>query len=411
MVPDVLLALSLAGLVLVANALWPLRWDPLSVPSFFAGWLTGELAFQHIVWQAALVAGLGVAGAFSGWAGWVGLGVAVVDWAALGYLGFQGVSSASTMHQALSGLASAPGRDGRRPMPAWFRWWRVALAVPIRGRGIERIKDLDYWGDRRRRHRLDIIRSRRQPPSGAPVLVQIHGGAWIIGDKREQAMPLMFEMAAQGWVCVAVNYRLGPRDAWPAQIVDCKRALAWVKEHIAEYGGDPSWVVVTGGSAGGHLSALCALSAGDVRWQPGFEEADTSVAACVPFYGVYDMTGSALRPGHFGPGLLRLLERLVMKTDMASHREVFELASPIRRVHPNAPPFLVIHGTNDTLVPVGEARRFVAALKETSSSPVAYAELRLAQHAFDVLVSPRCWAACGGVMTFLDSLRHSPREM
>jgi acetyl esterase/lipase len=119
-------------------------------------------------------------------------------------------------------------------------------------------------------------------------MVYIHGGAWIIGEKREQGKPMMYELVARGWVCVAINYRLSPKATWPDHIVDAKRAVAWVKEHIAEYGGDPSFVAVSGGSAGGHLCALLALSAGDPTFQPGFEEADTSVEACVPFYGVMD---------------------------------------------------------------------------------------------------------------------------
>ncbi len=93
-------------------------------------------------------------------------------------------------------------------------------------------------------------------------MVYIHGGAWMIGDKREQGKPMMYELVARGWVCVAINYRLSPEATWPDHIVDAKRAVAWVKEHVAEYGGDPSFVAVSGGSAGGHLCALLALSAG-----------------------------------------------------------------------------------------------------------------------------------------------------
>ena len=75
----------------------------------------------------------------------------------------------------------------------------------------------------------------------------------------------------RGWVCVAINYRLSPKATWPDHLLDCKRALAWVREHIAEYGGDPDYVVVTGGSAGGHLTALMGLTANDPQFQPGFE--------------------------------------------------------------------------------------------------------------------------------------------
>lgn len=409
--PYAFFGVTLFGLVLVANAVWPIRREPLTVPSFFAGWLVGELAFQHIVWQVGATVAFAFAGALSGWAGWAGLGFAVCGWIGLAWLAVVGVRTGKVITAGLATARNAPFLRGvDLASPAWSRWWRQAIAVPLHGRKIERIKNVDYWGDGIRRHRLDVVRPRGTTPHGAPVLVQIHGGAWVMGDKREQGNPLMNELAARGWVCVAINYRLGPRAAWPAEIIDCKRAIAWVKSHIDEYGGDPSFVALTGGSAGGHLSALAALTPGYRPWQPGFEDADTEVQACVPFYGVYDMTGSAGGSGAYGPGLVRMLERLVMKTDLSGHREVFEEASPTLRVTSEAPPFLVLHGTNDTLVPVDVARVFVEALREVSRAAVVYAELPLAQHAFDVLVSPRCGAAIAGATAFLEALRSRHRD-
>src|SRR2546429_3426223 len=141
---------------------------------------------------------------------------------------------------------------------------------------------------------LDVSRHRDRP-TGCPTLIQIHGGGWTIGNKDQQGKPIMLHFASRGWVCFAVNYRLAPRSTWPAQIVDVKRAIAWVKEHAEEYGADPNFIVVTGGSAGGHLSALAALTPNDPAWQPGFEDADTSVQAAVPYYGVYDFTRTESR--------------------------------------------------------------------------------------------------------------------
>lgn len=104
-----------------------------------------------------------------------------------------------------------------------------------------------------------------------------------------------------------------------------------------------------------------------------------------------------------------------MKVSAADHPEVFEEASPTLRVHGGAPPFFVLHGRNDTLVPVDVARRFVAALRSVSSAPVAYAELPLAQHAFDVLASLRCQATTAGTVAFLDAVRtrrtHPPGDL
>jgi acetyl esterase/lipase len=209
---------------------------------------------------------------------------------------------------------------------------------------------------------------------------------------------------------VAINYRLSPKNTWPDHIVDCKKAVAWVRDHIAEYGGDPGFIAVSGGSAGGHLCALLALTPGDPDFQPGFEEADTSVDACVPLYGVMDMTGSAEGSGRYGPGLLKMLEKSVMKTTFAEHPEVFEAASPTQRVNAAAPPFFVLHGRNDTLVPIAVARTFVADLRAVSPAPVAFAELPLAQHAFDILASLRCQATTAGVSAFLDAARLAARS-
>jgi acetyl esterase/lipase len=279
------------------------------------------------------------------------------------------------------------------------------VAVPFRFRAIRRARNIDYWGDGNYRHKLDVLTRRGVPPVNAPVLVYIHGGAWLIGDKREQGIPMMHELVQRGWVCVAINYRLSPRATWPAHIVDCKRAVAWVRQHIAEYGGDPGFIAVSGGSAGGHLSALLALTPHDSQWQPGFEDLDASVDACLPFYGVYDMTGDPERSGRYGDGTLDLLERLVMKTSAADNPRLFEEASPDRRVTVDAPPMMVFHGVNDTLVPVAVARHFVAQLRLHSQAPVAAVELPRAQHAFDVLASIRCRHTTMGAVRFLEAMR------
>ena len=123
-----------------------------------------------------------------------------------------------------------------------------------------------------------------------------------------------------------------------------------------------------------------------------------------------DLTGTDEQTARYGSGLLDLLEKRVMKTSAAEHPEVFRAASPTYRVRADAPPFFVLQGQNDTLVPVEEARTFVAALRGVSRAPVAYAELPLAQHAFDVLASLRCQATTNGVAAFLDAARSAAQS-
>lgn len=404
--PWVFFAASMVGAVLVVNAYFPVRREPLTVASFALGWIPGELPIQVVVTEVACTVAFAAAGAFGSWPGWVGLGVAVPSWAGLVGLAMVSRHAKVLVDEALADMTCGPVADvAFDPSPAWNYWWRLAIAIPFRWRAIRRIRNVDYWGDGNYRHKLDILQRRAGAPERGPVLVYIHGGAWVIGDKRQQGIPLMHELIERGWVCVAINYRLSPRATWPAHITDCKRAVAWVREHIEEYGGDPGFIAVSGGSAGGHLASLLALTPNQPEWQPGFEDADTAVDACVPYYGVYDMTGDPEESGAYGPGLLELLEQRVMKVAIVDDREVFEQASPTCRISAAAPPMFVLHGVNDTLVPVVVARRFVERLRRVSQSPVAYVELPRTQHAFDVLASIRCRHTTIGAVRFLEGMR------
>ena len=249
---------------------------------------------------------------------------------------------------------------------------------------------LDIW------RRPDLDRGGR-----APVLLQVPGGAWTTGSKRGQAHPLMSHLADLGWVCVSINYRLSPRNTWPDHIVDVKQAIGWVKDNIGRYGGDPDFIAITGGSAGGHLSSLAALTPNRPEFQPGFEDADTSVQAAIPFYGVYDFTVD----GAVHPQMLSFVAKTVMKAPRAQCSTLFPAASPITYVGPQAPPFFVLHGRNDVFIPVEQAKSFVSRLREVSTEPVVYAELTVAQHAFDIFGSARAAHAAVAVERFLAEVR------
>jgi acetyl esterase/lipase len=405
LVPSSYLGASAVGAAFTLNAQRPLARDGrLFIPGFFAGWLTSELPLHHLAWQAAATAAFVWAGALGAWPGWVGLALTLLSWAALLDLFARARGARDVVERA---LVEALGPDYRSRLAPELRAsdpLEPGLAEILRPFGmrradVERIADLPY-GEYGRRNLLDVYRRRDPPLAGKarPVLLQVHGGAWVMGDKRDGGLPLMYHLAAQGWVCVAINYRLSPRSSFPDHLVDVKRAIAWVKAHIAEYGGDPGFVVISGESAGGHLAALAALTAGDAELQPGFTGADTRVAACVPFYGVYDFTN---RSGVGRPDFVRFLERQVIKKRFAEEREAFERASPMSRVHAGAPPFLVVHGTHDTLVPVADARLFVELLRQVSRAPVGYVELPQAQHAFEIFSSVRTAYVIRGAARFL----------
>lgn len=402
--PVLFLAVSVVGALFTFNALRPRGADRrlLSVPSFFAGWLTSELVLHHLAWQVAATAFFFWMGALDAWPGWLGLAISLASWGALVSMLPVANRAEEVVEEALAdGLGPAyrdvvAGCEGLR-VPSREQ---LSHRNPFRYRhpDVRVERDLVYapgFGDR---HHLDVYRPHDVAP-GAPVLFQIHGGAWTIGDKAQQALPLMNHLAAKGWVCVAANYRLSPKATFPDHIVDAKLALAWIQAHVAEYGGDPRFVAVTGGSAGGHLCSLLALTPNDPEYQPGFEHVDTTVQACVPFYGVYDWCDElGIDPRDERK---KFFAKLVLKKRFADDPDAYRRASPVSRVHPDAPPFFVVHGANDSLVPVAQARHFVARLRGVSKQPVCYAELPHAQHAFELFHSPRTAHVVRAVDRFL----------
>lgn len=395
------LAVSLIGAAFTLNAFMPVRRVPaFFVPSFFGSWLTAELALHHIVWQAIATVLFVQFGVLESWPGMVGLAITFASWLGLLILFHDGYKTRHTFDDALADLAEL-SEAARLPVG------QLIMPFRFRRKEVEVIRNVEYRQIAGKTLELDVAMP-KEPGVNRPAIMQIHGGAWIIGDKREQGWPLIGHLAANGWVCFNVNYRLSPAATWPDHLSDLKYALKWIREHADEYGVDPSFVAVTGGSAGGHLTAMMGLTANDPEYQPGFEDADTSTQAAVPVYGVYDFTnrlGSML--DRFRP---QMLEPMIMKAFYDREPEKFRRASPIDRVHPNAPPFLIIHGDRDTLAPVEDARYFAKVLRETSLAPVTYTELKGAQHAFDIFASPRTARMLDGTLRFLTAMRERAKN-
>jgi acetyl esterase/lipase len=359
----------------------------LFVPSFFASWLTIELAWLHVLWQALAVVVFVWFGALDSVVGWVALAVTLLNWVAMGVLIVRSRATAMLAERALEAINGDDYETGHRQR-------------------IRRVKNVPFRQVHGKTIKLDVFMPHDPPAAGVlrPAVLQIHGGGWVIGDKREQGLPLLKYLASQGWVGFNANYRLSPGATWPDHLTDLKHAVAFIRENADEYGIDPNFIAVTGGSAGGHLTAMMALTANDPEYQDGIEDADTSFQAAVPFYGVYDFTN---RNGRMPDEILPwFLEPIVMKKFIAEDPDAFAKASPLDCVHADAPPFFVIHGDKDTLAPVDDARDFAAALGETSEAPVFYLELPGAQHAFDVFTSMRTRRAVKAVHRFL-SVIHS----
>ncbi|KAH9256821.1 hypothetical protein BASA82_001166 [Batrachochytrium salamandrivorans] len=224
---------------------------------------------------------------------------------------------------------------------------------------------------------LDVV-ARHDLVPGAPVLMYIHGGGWTVGSKRFALKSTLERIASRGVIVVSINYRLSPEVAFPEHALDCKRALVFVKQHCAEWGGNKDLVFVSGESAGGHLSALMGTTPNLAELQPFAPNEDTSIAGCIPLYGVLDMLDgeghlATLHPpplaGLEGFGPQTLLERVVFQQPLTPETQhVYELASPpfhVKRrsgVEADLPPFMVVHGTRDALAAYDDSRAFYQAL-------------------------------------------------
>jgi acetyl esterase/lipase len=397
------LLISLASAWLTYNVYRPRFTGRAAIWSFFLGWLWGELALHLIVAQAFVTLVFALAGAIEGPVGYAAVVILTASCAMLAYGYFESESAARAVERALrEGLGADYEQrvldEFRSEFERLPRWRELVRPFRIRRAEVEKISGIRFDRQRGIDLELDVYRHRSMPRR-CPVLLQIHGGAWVIGDKKEQALPLMNQMAARGWLCVSANYRLSPHATFPEHLQDVKKALAWVRENGERYGADPNFIVVTGGSAGGHLAALTGLTANDPAYQPGFELVDTSVRACVPIYGVYDWTD------RFGfwhrKGMDRFLEQRVIKGSIEEVPDLYRRGSPMDQIRPERPPFLVVHGDKDSLAPVEEARRFADMLKEVGRAPVVYAEIPNAQHAFEIFKSLRCQMVVDGIERYL----------
>ena len=307
---------------------------------------------------------------------WLSLAVAGLTSAGLIVVARRSLRTGPVVERALSdGLGPRwrseldPAISGgfRRHLP----WARILFLPWMFGRrDVERVANVAY-GDDGPSNLLDVYRHRSRP-SGAPTLIYLHGGGFTWGRKNREARPLLYHLASQGWTCISANYHLAPpADAFPRNLVDVKKVIAWVRTHGHEYGADPDTIVLVGASAGAHLTATAALTANDPTFQPGFEGVDTSITAGVGLYGYY------------GP-----------LTDDA------DLPDTPLAYDGDAPPFFVVHGDHDTYTSAEGARALVDHLRAVSSDPIVYAELPGAQHSFDLFHSVRFETVIDGIEAF-----------
>ncbi|HEY5684675.1 MAG TPA: alpha/beta hydrolase [Acidimicrobiia bacterium] len=383
MVPGLFFTYSLVALAMTVNALRrpvlpPSRFPPLWLP----GLVTTEMAGFWFVSRIAVAVVAGVAGA---WTSTVGrTGFILLGAAQAGLVGVMARNRASRgrLHRS-AGTESPPARG----------WARLFSRHIRRPEHVDLVCEVEYHQGLT----LDLYRHTAHRGEPSPTLVYVHGGSWTGGGPHKQARPLFHHLAERGWIVATIRYPLSPAATHPEHLIGVKRALAWCKTTGAAAGVDPDRVAIAGGSAGAHLASLAALTADRSDLQPGFEHLDTSVAACVPMYGVYDFLNRNGTRWDWP-----VIPQAVMKATAEHAPEAYRDASPIDQIHPGAPPFLVVHGTHDSLVPPLEARHFVDALGAVSRSAVRLLEVDGAQHAFDAFASPRTRVVVAHITRFLE---------
>ena len=235
----------------------------------------------------------------------------------------------------------------RRPLPDSIR--------------IER--DIPYAGTTNPAQTLDLLLPRNPATSDPlPVVVNIHGGAFKMGDKSgglEDVIPLV---ASGHYAAVSINYRLSGEAIWPAQIHDCKAAVRWVRATAEKYSIDPRHIGGIGQSAGGHLVAMLGVTGGSEALDGTVGPhtgTDSSVQCVVDQFGPTELL--TMGGTHDNPDSP---EADLIGGPVQEHQDLARQASPITYVKPNLPPFLVIHGDQDGVVPFNQSERLAAALKQ-----------------------------------------------
>jgi acetyl esterase/lipase len=345
------------------------RFPPIWLPAM----IVGEAPWLYLTLRIVIAAVLVAAGGLELTMGWIGLALV-------------GIAQIMQLESARRAYAGASRLD--HP-PVKVAWHQRVSSLPFRvPETIERIEGLEYLPGLG----LDLYRTRRtsQP---SPTLIYVHGGSWGGGDPRRQFRTITHHLAENGWVVLNIRYPLSPVATFPEHLHAVEQAIRWARSTGSEHGVDPTRVAIAGGSSGAHLAALVALRAKE------------PVSAAVVLYGIYDF---------FNRNKTRfdwpLIPRNVMKATPDRAPELYRAASPIDQVHADAPPFLIVHGTHDSLVPVPESRYFAEALAAAGAS-VQLVEVDGAQHAFDALGGVRTRALAAVIREFLDravSGRHQP---
>jgi acetyl esterase/lipase len=259
-----------------------------------------------------------------------------------------------------------------------FSFAACAMAAPTSQPALTphvvRLADIRYGSAPGKFNLLDLYLP-DHPDHARPLIVWVHGGGWSMGDKMPApALPLI----PRGYILASINYRLAPRETYPAQIEDCKGAIRFLRAHAGQYNIDPDRIGAWGASAGGHLVSLLGTSAGsaDVEGNVGGNlDKSSRVQAVCDWFGPTDLTQFATQAQAAGiisrtPGPTLIMG--LFGGSLLEKRRLVQEANPIafltKKSAGEIPPFLIMHGDKDPIVPIAQSKLLVDALKAAGVS-------------------------------------------
>jgi len=271
---------------------------------------------------------------------------------------------------------------------------RTEPALRNQARSIAWIVDQAYVPGGGQEQQLDLyVPTDRK---GEALIVYIHGGAWVAGDKIGDSLnPNNLQWLWEGYAMASINYRLAQNAKWPAQLQDCKAAIRWLKAHAIQYGYDPSRMAVVGESAGGHLAALLGTTSNTRTFDVGENLDKTSSVACViAMFGVSDV------------GRLPWVAECLFGAAGALDSDLVRTASPIAYVYRDQPPVLLIHGTDDQIIPYEQSEIFADAMDKVGARYHFHTVVGGGHNPYFGLginsTTGRCDAGGGGIGVFAD---------
>ncbi len=236
--------------------------------------------------------------------------------------------------------------------------------------GVRHLQDIAYVDNGHCRQNLDLLIPESREQDLLPVIVYIHGGAYRTGDKAT-GLPIVVPFVESGqYAAVSINYRYSSDAIWPAQIHDCKAALRWIRNNAEKYGIDSSRIGVWGCSAGGHLAVMLGTSNG-VRSLEGEPECcldvSSKVSCVVDFYGPTDF----FHMDKFGTDVEYEIDESpaveLFGGPIEDNVGKIAGANPMTYINGDEPPFLIVHGTGDSIVPYIQSELLSKALRDKNN--------------------------------------------